>query len=60
MSEDMDEVIAHGEVIIVGNNSKAFSEVINTGKCDGKMIYDLVRVIENVGKMNNLYEGIAW
>lgn len=60
MSEDMDEVINHGEVIIIGNKSKAFTEVLNNEKCNGKVIYDLVRVTDHLHKTNELYEGIAW
>ena len=59
MSEDIDEVIGHGEVIIIGNNSKEFKEIIKNGKCKGKLTYDLVRVIENFSNINDYY-GIAW
>lgn len=60
MSEDMHEVIDHGEVIIIGNNSKPFSEAILSRNCEEKMVIDLVRIFQDISNVDGLYEGIAW
>jgi len=53
------EVIEGSEVIIIGNNSNEFVEIIkNLDK--SKMIIDLVRIIENKNDFPENYTGICW
>ena len=60
MTEDMQEVLEHGDVIIIGNKGEAFTDILTQKNCKDKIIYDLVRIGANVDKTNSGYEGIAW
>lgn len=58
LKEDMNEVIEHSDVLVIGNNAKAFAEVVKQVP-DDKIIIDLVRVSkEKIIKEN--YIGICW
>ena len=56
--EDMKDVIAHAETIIIGNNSKEFKEIFDLIKPD-QTIIDLVRVDSERVSSDN-YVGICW
>jgi len=60
MSEDLAEVISHGEVIIVGNGSKEFACALAEMKDDGKVVFDLVRAVDVSAGAPSGYDGIAW
>ena len=60
MTEDMQVAIDHGEVIIIGNHDKSFADIVKDENSSGKIIYDLVRVVEKIDNVVPGYEGIAW
>ena len=60
MTEDMQAAVDHGDVIIIGNKDDAFVGIAEDGRCNGKIVYDLVRIIGDLSNINPGYEGIAW
>ena len=60
MTEDFQEALDHGDVIIIGNKAKAFTDILNHENWEDKIIYDLVRVDNKIDELNCEYEGIAW
>ena len=58
LKEDVNEVIENSDVLVIGNNAKEFSKIINTIPSD-KTIIDLVRVDEKLTSKDN-YIGICW
>jgi len=56
--DDFDEVLKHGEVLIVGNPAPEFDAIPGLCRKD-QHIYDLVRVKE-AGKAQGGYEGVNW
>ena len=60
MTEDIQEAFDHGDVIIIGNKAKTFADILAQKNCRDKIIYDLVRIGEQVVRTNPGYEGIAW
>jgi GDP-mannose 6-dehydrogenase len=59
LRETVDEVIAHSEVIVVGNRSGEFAEALL--KCQaGQTVIDLVRVPITASQMKAEYRGICW
>jgi GDP-mannose 6-dehydrogenase len=58
MAESVDQVLAHSEVIVVGNRSPEFADAIR--RVDSSVaIVDLVRICEEPGDRPG-YEGICW
>ncbi len=58
MAESLDEVIEHADVLVIGNKSPEFAEVLQ--KTDGnKVVVDLVRLSERTSD-GETYEGICW
>jgi len=55
---DIDQVLEHGETIIVGNSAAEFAAIIE-GMGDDKHIIDLVRISKVLPQERN-YDGIAW
>ena len=58
LKEDIEEVIASSEVIVIGNKSKEFKEVIKNIPPE-KIIIDLVRIDSEKTSTDN-YNGICW
>jgi GDP-mannose 6-dehydrogenase len=58
LKEDVNEVIENSEVLVIGNNAKEFSKIIDTIPSN-KIIIDLVRVDEKLTSKDN-YIGICW
>lgn len=59
LCEDIEEVLAHSDVIVVGNNAPEFSEALKRTK-PGQMIVDLVRVKADRADIPGQYQGICW
>lgn len=59
MEESFEAVVAHGDMIVVANKSEEFSEAVSELP-DGKMVYDLVGIVDGAGKLPKLYEGVCW
>jgi GDP-mannose 6-dehydrogenase len=58
MVDTIDELIAHGDLIVIGNNDKSFARIL-AAKEDEQLVFDLVRVMGvEYGKAN--YHGICW
>jgi GDP-mannose 6-dehydrogenase len=64
MSDSIDEVISHGDVIIVGNGSPEFAPALEQLRNSDKIVIDLVRLKglspEWVSVMGDRYQGICW
>jgi GDP-mannose 6-dehydrogenase len=59
MVEEPDELINNSDVIVVVNNEKVFSDILDKAPED-KVIYDLVKInFKNKKKFKN-YRGVAW
>ncbi|MEM2125308.1 MAG: nucleotide sugar dehydrogenase [Candidatus Methanosuratincola sp.] len=59
MADSIESVVESSEVIIIGNNSPEFGEVL--GKLsDGQIMIDLVRVTGDHRQSNSHYRGISW
>ena len=58
MVESMEDVVANCEVIVVGNSSEEFSDILQKTRSD-QIIIDLVRVSPAKSELGR-YEGICW
>jgi GDP-mannose 6-dehydrogenase len=58
LSTDLDEVIAFGEVIVVGHRTKEFASALDAHTGD-RVIIDLARVFDELPR-GSRYEGINW
>jgi GDP-mannose 6-dehydrogenase len=58
MVESMEDVVANCEVIVVGNSSEEFSDILQKTRSD-QIIIDLVRVSPAKSE-HGRYEGICW
>ncbi|MCB0291154.1 MAG: UDP-glucose/GDP-mannose dehydrogenase family protein [Calditrichaeota bacterium] len=59
MVADIDEAVAHGEVLIIGNHSKEFSEKLKQLPSD-KMVIDFVRILKDTSEVSSEYDGLCW
>ncbi len=53
------DVVAACDVVVVGNNTPEYAELVNNIQ-PGKVIIDLVRIMEKTRNGNGRYEGICW
>ncbi len=58
MTSSIDEVIAHSDTIIIGNNDPEFKDILTRIK-DGQVVIDFVRISENKSQAG-IYDGICW
>jgi len=58
MMADMDEVLDHGETLVIGNGSAEFRDVL-TRLRPGQVVVDLVRISDAVSEAGR-YDGICW
>lgn len=56
--EDVDEVVSHGDVIVIGNGDPAFRKFVNEAD-KSKSIVDLVRIGSEL-RTEGRYEGLCW
>jgi GDP-mannose 6-dehydrogenase len=59
LCEDIEDVLAHSDVIVVGNNAPEFSEALRRTRPD-QTIVDLVRVKADRADIPGQYQGICW
>lgn len=57
LSPSLDEVVAHGEVLVVSHNAPEFEAAIRQARA-GQIVVDYARV--SAGRSANGYDGIAW
>ncbi|NWG46219.1 MAG: UDP-glucose/GDP-mannose dehydrogenase family protein [Alphaproteobacteria bacterium] len=58
MSEDLAATVAHGEIVVIGNNDPAFAGVPGLMRADQRLV-DLVRIPGTDG-LGDRYDGINW
>jgi GDP-mannose 6-dehydrogenase len=58
MVQDLSDILAHGEVLIVGNGSEEFKAVLDQLKPD-QVVVDLVRISDGRSDATS-YDGICW
>ncbi len=58
MSESIEDIISHSEIIVIGNNSDEFNCIFEN-KTNEQIIIDLVR-ISNIKSIPGEYDGICW
>jgi GDP-mannose 6-dehydrogenase len=58
MVDTIDEAIAHGQTIVIGNNSSEFKNVLDIIS-EGQTVVDLVRVTDSTS-IKGKYDGICW
>jgi GDP-mannose 6-dehydrogenase len=56
---DVSEVLAHADVLVIGNDAPEFREIL-TRAGDEQQIIDLVRVVDDRSRLNGHYQGICW
>ena len=59
LCRDLDEVVDHSEILIIGNKDPLFKEIIYNRQ-GGKAVFDLVRISDDLPADNPGYSGIAW
>jgi len=59
LCEDIDEVLEHADVIVVGNSAPEFGEALKRTRPD-QIIVDLVRVKTDRAEIPGQYQGICW
>lgn len=59
MTDQVAELLRHSEIIIVGNKSPKFKEIIKQATAE-QIVIDLVRIINNPSEIVAQYEGICW
>jgi GDP-mannose 6-dehydrogenase len=59
MTESIEDVIEHSDVVVVGNKTEGYSEIAEKLREDHKVI-DLVRVKNGPYTSNGHYQGIGW
>lgn len=59
MANQLNEVVEHGEVLIIGNKEESFKKVLKDNSSD-KIIIDVVRIIEDINNVPGGYDGICW
>ncbi len=59
MSDSLDAVLAESQVIVVGNNSPEFKDILAKVK-DDQIVIDLVRAVDTSLPSNGHYQGICW
>ena len=59
LCEEIDEVLEHSDVIVVGNNAPEFAEALKRTKPE-QVIVDLVRVKGDRADIPGQYQGICW
>ncbi len=57
MVDDLEALLEHAEVVVVGNHTPQFEEVL-TARQSGQRVIDLVRITDDLEV--GAYEGIAW
>ena len=58
MVDRIDDVLAHGDVIVVGNKAQEFQDVLGRLR-NGQKVIDLVRIAE-ARCSDDHYQGICW
>ena len=58
MVDNLEEAVAHGETIVVGNGAEEFKRLVSMTS-DKQVIVDLVRIVDH-GSMEGRYDGICW
>ena len=57
---DMDQLLAHAEVLVIGHQTPEFREVLGQLR-DGQYLIDLARVVEDPSHLDgDHYQGICW
>ena len=59
LCDDVDELLAHAELLVVGNNAPEFVEALTRTRADQKVL-DLVRVPADLADVKAEYQGICW
>jgi GDP-mannose 6-dehydrogenase len=59
LCDDIDEVIAHADVLVIGNKSPEFAAALPRTR-QGQIIIDLVRIPADFGAVTAEYRGICW
>ncbi|HQU71079.1 MAG TPA: nucleotide sugar dehydrogenase [Calditrichia bacterium] len=59
MVDSMDAVLEHAEVVVIGNKSKEFGEVLKNKDSQVKVL-DYVRILADLEEIESDYEGLCW
>jgi GDP-mannose 6-dehydrogenase len=59
MNDDLDAVLDHAEVVVIGNADPSFASVAERLR-DDQVVVDLVGTARGRGELGDRYEGIAW
>ncbi len=59
MTGEINEVIQHSKLIVIGNKAEEASHVLKHAANDTK-IFDLVRIFDSLDGLSSTYEGVCW
>ena len=59
MTDEIGTLISHSEVLVIGNKSEEFEAVLKNNS-ESKIIFDLVRITDDLSKTTDGYQGICW
>ncbi|MCB0301982.1 MAG: UDP-glucose/GDP-mannose dehydrogenase family protein, partial [Calditrichaeota bacterium] len=59
MVAEMQDVVDHAEVLVIGNHSPEFKELVQTLEGD-KLVIDYVRIVKELDSIKTKYDGLAW
>ena len=59
LCDTMDEVLAHADVLVVGNKAPEFTEAVQRSRA-GQIVIDLVRLPVDTARVHADYRGICW
>ncbi len=59
MTGEINEVIQHSDLIVIGNKAEEASHVLEYAASDTK-IFDLVRIFDSLDGLPSSYEGVCW
>ncbi|GAB4334219.1 MAG: GDP-mannose 6-dehydrogenase [Calditrichia bacterium] len=59
MVEDPDELLAHAEVLVLGNNNQAFIDILKK-RDKSRQVIDFVRIVKDYDELQPGYDGICW
>ncbi len=59
MCASLDEVLEDSEVIVIGNKSEEYAQILDKVR-EGQTIIDLVRIVSDVSQIKGDYQGICW
>ena len=59
MIENLEDVLNHAEVVVIGNKSDEFKDIV-TSLHNTHIVIDFVRILNDLSNITSKYEGLCW